>query len=179
MGVKRKLLVVLLIHTAIASNLLDGIQRCKTVDVPCLTNMVQTFLRALIRYSFDPYHVDHIDHTNNSGQKVALSDVNISGFRNVVLAIFMVNKITKDVALTLDGEPEIVTDIQSDGQSSKISMKGKIRTVAEYKYKNVPNAEGVNYLELGPNTLKCEPLGDPEVSAISGAGGEVWKGWYC
>ncbi|KAI5634377.1 hypothetical protein NE865_12925 [Phthorimaea operculella] len=176
MSVIRNLLVVLLIHTAIASDLLDGVHRCKKDDNPCLTTIVQNFLRALIENSFEPFQVDHIEHTYDSGEKVAFSNMNISGLKNVVLSNLKFDTITKDTGLTLDSEPEIVTDIQSNEQTSKISMKGKIRIVAEYKYSNVPNAKGEKYFMIGPNTLRCEPLGDPEVSAISGAGGEVWEG---
>ncbi|KAI5634376.1 hypothetical protein NE865_12924 [Phthorimaea operculella] len=180
MSILRKILLVALIHTAIAddADLLNGVKRCKKDDIPCLINNIQNFLRPLLDQSFAPsYHVDHIEHTFDSGEKVAFSNVNVTDLKNTVLkALKFDTLVTKDTALTLDNEPEIVTDIQSDEQSGKISMKGKVRIVADYKYHVEHNAEGVRYFIMGPNTLKCENQGDVEVKAIGGATGEVWEG---
>lgn len=35
---------------------------------------------------------------------------------------------------------------------------------SRYNYELVPNKDGVEYFEVGPETITCEALGTPEVS---------------
>ncbi|KAI5634375.1 hypothetical protein NE865_12923 [Phthorimaea operculella] len=179
MGVIRKLLVVFLVCNALADEL---IHPCKKDDTVCLNDSAQSFLEktsagvpAYNLIAIDPFHADHFEHTFESGEKVTFKNVTVTGLKKLVVADFKIDTKTKNVNLLMENEPTIVTDIEVDGESSKISTKGKVHMFSEYKYDLVPNAEGVNYFTVGPETLRCDPQEVPEVSALSGAGADAWK----
>ncbi|KAJ2950993.1 hypothetical protein O0L34_g5369 [Tuta absoluta] len=180
MSVIREFVVVFLVHSALSAD--DLIHPCNKDDTHCLTESAQNFLEktsagvpAFNLIAIDPFHTDLIEDTFGTGEKITFSNVTVTGLKKLVVADFKIDTKTKNVNLLMENEPEIVTDIQADGQSSRISTKGKIHMFAEYKYDLVPNAEGVNYFTVGPASLRCDPQGVPEVSALSGAGAEVWK----
>ncbi|XP_028173198.1 juvenile hormone-binding protein-like [Ostrinia furnacalis] len=154
---------------------------CKIKDMDCLSSTTQSFLgktcAGIPAYNIkaiDPLVISELTYEVPQSDLVFhFKNITVTGLKNQKIADFRMDRDAKSVVLQTRVDANIVADMTVEIPKLSKSFTGTYyaKTTAlvtsKYNYELIPNKDGVEYFEVGPETITCETLGTPEVTLDS------------
>ncbi|KAL0830512.1 hypothetical protein ABMA28_002675 [Loxostege sticticalis] len=174
-------LKLLLLFAVCKSALSEGeslLQPCKIKDMDCLSSTTQNFLEktcaGIPAYNIlpiDPLVIPELTYVvPKSDLTFHFTNLTITGLKNQKISDFKMDKEAKSVVLQTRVDANIEADLKIEMKDIPKTFSGiyyaktTVLGTSRYNYELVPNKDGVEYFEVGPETITCEALGTPEVS---------------
>ncbi|XP_047531247.1 juvenile hormone-binding protein-like [Vanessa atalanta] len=171
--------LVLLFATSV---LCDGgslLIACEMDDTECLSKTTQQFLEKTCK-GIPEYDIKPIDPLFVPSLDIKLSDkaetilhyknLTITGLKNQKFSDFKMNTKDKSVVLQTRADLIIVGDVTielskvSKSFNGAYTIKGTALGTAKYGYDFKVDDKGVEHYEVGPETLTCQAVNEPEVT---------------
>nr|AFG17055.1 juvenile hormone binding protein [Omphisa fuscidentalis] len=177
-------LEIFLLFAVCKSALSEGdslLQPCKIKDMDCLSSTTQNFLEKtcagipdLNIKAIDPLVIPELAYVVPQSDFVFnFKNLTITGLKNQKISDFKMDREAKSVVLQTRVDANIVADLTIEIKSLSKSFLGTyyakttVLGTSRYNYELIPNKDGVEYFEVGPETITCEALGSPEVTLDS------------
>lgn len=174
--------LVILFFTSVLSDGGSLLIACEVDDTECLSKTTQQFLektcKGIPEYDIkpiDPLFVPSIDIVLGDKAETVLhyKNVTITGLKNQQFSDFKMDTKEKSVVLQTRADLTMVGDVTIE--LSKISksfngaytIKGTALGTAKYSYDFKVDDKGVEHYEVGPETLSCQAVNEPEITISS------------
>lgn len=176
MGVFRRLLIFVFFTSALCDEAL--LDPCEYKDVECLRRATHKFLdktaAGIPEFSImpvDPIYIQHVEYADPGSDIVMhFMKITVTGLKKQNVTDFQMDTTAKTVVLQSKIEANIVSDltVELKGPAKFLSGTYSAKTVtlgtAKYNYELKPNDKGVDFFDVGPETITCESVGEPEVT---------------
>ncbi|KAL4713147.1 hypothetical protein ACJJTC_018792, partial [Scirpophaga incertulas] len=155
---------------------------CAHEDSECIRRNTEKFLdrtsAGIPEYDvrpIDPLLLGHVEYSNPESDVVLhFKNIRITGLKKLNINQFSMNIDTRAVYLQAKIDVNIVANLTVEfKQLSKFvtdsyrAKTGVVLMTSMYNYNLVPNDKGVEFYEVGPETITCEAIDLPEVTVGS------------
>ncbi|XP_045769182.1 juvenile hormone-binding protein-like [Maniola jurtina] len=152
---------------------------CKVDDTACLSKTTQQFLektsQGIPEYdikAIDPLIIDNLDIEIGDDLQTVLhyKNLTITGLKNQQFSDMKMDTNAKSVVLQTRADLNIVGDVTVElGKMQKsfsgtYTLKGTALGTSSYGYSFRTDDKGVEHYEVGPETISCQTVNEPEVT---------------
>ncbi|CAH2084678.1 unnamed protein product [Euphydryas editha] len=174
--------LVILFSTSVLSDGGSLLTACEVNDTECLSKTTQQFLektcKGIPEYDIkpiDPLFVPSIDIKLGDKADTVLhyKNITITGLKNQQFSDFKMDTKEKSVVLqtradlTMVGDVIIEMNTITKSFNDAYTIKGTALGTARYNYDFKVDDKGVEHYEVGPETLTCQAVNEPEVTHSS------------
>ncbi|XP_034829034.1 juvenile hormone-binding protein-like [Maniola hyperantus] len=171
--------LLLLYSTCVFSDEGSLLTPCKVDDTACLSKTTQQFLEKT-SHGIPEYDIKAIDPLIINCLEIVISDdlktvlhyknLNITGLKNQQFSDMKMDTNAKSVVLQTRADLNIVGDVTVElGKMQKsfsgtYTLKGTALGTSSYGYSFRTDDKGVEHYEVGPETISCQTVNEPEVT---------------
>ncbi|XP_023954312.1 juvenile hormone-binding protein [Bicyclus anynana] len=170
--------LLLFYSTAVLSDGGSLLTPCKVHDTACLSKSTQQFLeqtsQGIPQYdikAIDPLFIDKLDIPIGDDLETVLhyKNININGLKNQQFSDIKMDTEAKSVALQTRATLNIIGDVTVElGKLQKsltgsYTLKATALGTSNYGYDFKTDDKGVEHYEVGPETISCQTVDEPEI----------------
>ncbi|CAH0399760.1 unnamed protein product [Chilo suppressalis] len=151
---------------------------CNPSDMECLNKATESFMSktsvGIPEYGIkrlEPMELKHVEYADPASDLIFhFKNITITGLKDQKISDFKMDTTAKSVVLQTRMDLNFASDLTIEMKEATKLLSGTYKAKAttlmttKYTYNLKPNSEGVEFFEVGPETITCQAIGVPEVT---------------